>query len=58
MHNYFNYLPDKEKRKCVVKNSDGKECGVEILGKNLTNLKPHICKLHLKICAKFEKAKK
>ena len=29
-HNYFNYLPDKNKSNCIVKNSDGKECGVEI----------------------------
>ena len=33
LHNYFNYVPDKDKSKYIVKNSNGKECGVEISGK-------------------------
>ena len=49
-------MPNKDKRKCIVKNSNGKECGIKISVKNPTNLKTHICKLHLEIYAELEKS--
>ncbi len=33
VHNYLNYLPDKDESKCSVNNSDERECDVEISGK-------------------------
>ena len=37
--NYFNYSPDKDISKYIVKNFSGKECGVDISGKTQKILK-------------------
>ncbi len=56
---YFQYFPGKGKNgksRCLVINAKGKECGTEIAGKNPTNLKSHMSKIHKTEYAELEES--
>ena len=42
----FEYLPDRNKSKCMVTVGENKICGFEVTGKNTTNLKSHLQNRH------------
>ena len=58
VHEYFDYNKNKGKNgksKCLVKNSKGETCGFELSGKNTTNLKTHIIKIHPSVYGELKK---
>ena len=43
---YFDYCDVKDKSRCKVMDENGKQCTVELSGKNATNLKAHLSRFH------------
>ena len=56
---YFEYSADVDKSRClVVDNKTGKQCGIQLAGKNTSNGINHLARHHKKEHAAFELAEK
>ena len=52
---YFTYKPDKDKSLCTVVDDKDISCGMEVAGKNATNLKSHVKTHHATVYVEFQK---